>query len=102
MVITIIVLLILAGITIQVVSGDGGLLNTGEDTADKTKVAKIEDQINLAIYTATDMKTGEIDPLQLEKLLKEIVGVENVIHNEDEDSITVIYATDRERKIELH
>lgn len=55
LVVTIVVLLILAGITISFVLGNGGILNTAEKAGLKTKIATVEDEANI-IYTDLKMQ----------------------------------------------
>ena len=65
LVVTIIVLLILAGVTINLVLSDGGLFSRAQDAQNKQKEAEIRDQIGLLLadyqvekYTrGTDLKT---------------------------------------------
>ena len=53
LVITIIVLLILAGVTIAALSGDNGILTRTKEAKEKTEKENIIEQVNLAIMTAT-------------------------------------------------
>ena len=55
LVVTIVVLLILAGITISFVLGNGGILNTAQKAWLKTKIAVVEDEANI-IYTDLKMQ----------------------------------------------
>ena len=59
LVITIIVLLILAGITISSLSGENGILTRAKEARDKTEIATIEEQIELAKMSSLD-DNGEI------------------------------------------
>ena len=52
LVITIIVLLILAGVSISLVVGDNGVLSQAMDAADQTGLSTVEEQINLAVGSA--------------------------------------------------
>ena len=49
LVITIIVLLILAGVAIAMLSGDNGILNNASKSADYNKIGEVKDQIGLAV-----------------------------------------------------
>lgn len=55
----IIVLLILAGITIAALSGENGILTRAKEARDKTEIATIEEQIELAKMSSLD-DNGEI------------------------------------------
>ena len=52
LVITIIVLLILAGVSISLVVGDNGVLSQAMNAADQTGLSTVEEQINLAVGSA--------------------------------------------------
>ncbi len=55
LIVTIIVLLILAGVTIATLTGDNGILSQVQNASTTTKIAEIEEQANL-IYTAELIK----------------------------------------------
>ena len=79
LVITIVVLLILAGITIAALSGDNGILTRAKEAKEKTEKGNIIEQVNLAIMTATTEGTGTIDTSKLRKELeKNEIKVETV------------------------
>ena len=76
LVITIIVLLILAGITIAQLTGTGGLLNKVLEAKDNTKYANALEKINLAISASYGSNT-EIDDNLLLINLNNIQGIKN-------------------------
>ena len=79
LVITVIVLLILAGVTIAALSGDNGILTRAKEAKEKTEKENIIEQVNLAIMTATTEGTGIIDTSKLrEELGKKEIKVETV------------------------
>lgn len=88
LVITIIILLILAGITIGAVTGDNGLIKQAKSAKNNTERSDIEEKINVMVVQSMK-KTGNIEKdILLEKLHtlpreKEIV--------DSEDKIYVIY-----------
>ena len=47
LVITIIVLLILAGVTIATLAGDNGILNKASQATEETRIGQVEEQVNL-------------------------------------------------------
>jgi len=61
LVITIIVLLILSGITINALSGENGILKRATQAKSKTGRANALEQINLAIITARTEGLGQVD-----------------------------------------
>ena len=73
LVITIIVLLILAGVTISALSGDNGILTRAKEAKEKTEKENIIEQVNLAIMTATTEGTGTIDNSKFEFIKKQNV-----------------------------
>ena len=61
LVITIIVLLILAGVTINALSGENGILKRATQAKSKTGRSNALEQINLAIITARTEGLGQVD-----------------------------------------
>ena len=78
LVITIIVLLILAGITIAALSGENGILTRAKEARDKAEIAVIEEQIELAKMSSLD-DNGEIVKQTLKIELGKIDGIDNII-----------------------
>ena len=70
LVITIIVLLILAGISISMLSGDNSILQKATDAKTNTDNAQIQERINLAYHSALVDGQGELTEPSLEKELK--------------------------------
>ena len=70
LVISIIVLLILAGVTIAALSGDNGILTRAKEAKEKTNTSDIIEEINLAIITSTTETSGNIDKEMLRKELE--------------------------------
>ena len=76
LVITIIVLLILAGVTIATLTGDNGILTRASESKEKTGKAQEEENLKLAV-TSSQMKnvnTREITKENLENAIKEQFG----------------------------
>ena len=75
LIITIIVLLILAGVTIAMIMGDNGILNQATTASDRTVVSTEQEQVELAYTGVKTLKEGgsfTVDELQDE--LDNIVG----------------------------
>ena len=68
LVITIIVLLILAGVTIATLTGDNGILTKAQEASDKTKQANAEEQVKLAVQASY----GEDGKINLDELNNEL------------------------------
>ena len=91
LVITIIVLLILAGVTIATLTGDNGILTKATEASTKTSEAEAEEQVKLAIAGSIGAN-GEIDNEDLKDNLNMIEGIEEVGDISDSDypiSVTV-------------
>lgn len=74
LVVTIIVLLILAGVTIATFTGENGILNRANEAKEKNKQANAEEQVNLAVQ-ASYGEDGKIDINMLNNNLKNIIGI---------------------------
>ena len=79
LVVTIVVLLILAGITITYVMSEGGIFNTAKKAADETEIAAIKDYVTSAVYDlsafayapeAYSYVEGETSAAKAEKIFK--------------------------------
>lgn len=71
LIITIIILLILAGVTINILIGDNGLFNTAKEAKDKTKIAEAKDILDIEIAKALAEKLGELHLNELAEYLKQ-------------------------------
>ena len=72
LVVTIVVLLILAGVTINALSGENGIITKSKEAKIKTEKSRTIEKINLAILTAMTKGDGDIDNATLrEELEKE-------------------------------
>ena len=74
LVITIIVLLILAGVTIATLTGDNGILGKANDAKTQTEQAKEDENLKIAMAGSYGID-GTIDKEQLNKNLKNINGL---------------------------
>ena len=85
LVITIIILLILAGISISSLTGSG-LFQKAQEATTKYTEAQIKEQIEIAIYNSRMNSNGMIDLEELEKGLLEIKGItKDSIEKQGED-----------------
>ena len=73
LVITIIVLLILAGVTIATLTGENGILTRASEASEETKKANVEEQVKLAV-TASIGEDGKINLDDLNTELGKIEG----------------------------
>ena len=79
LVITIIVLLILAGVTIATLTGENGILNRASEAKESTIIGTEEEQIKTA-YSAAKINTlgDSVNATQLKEELDKIVGTEEI------------------------
>ena len=83
LVVTIIVLLILAGISINALAGRNGLLNRAVESKEKTGIAQTEESIKIAIMDAATEGLGTLTEENLEKALNK-AGISSDKINGDE------------------
>ena len=96
LIITIIIMLILAGVTIGTING--GLFNYAGKAKQSTEVANEKDIVsNAAILAMSNNKYGKITKDELQKELEKIVGKDKTDVTTDEDSFIVIFS-DSNRK----
>ena len=69
LVITIIVLLILAAVSIAMLTGENGILSKASTAKEKHLIAQYEEELNLCIM---EMQTDELGTLTMEKLIKKL------------------------------
>ena len=60
LVITIIVLLILAGVSIAMLTGDNGILKNADTAAEETAIANAKDAVSMAVNEALTNRYGEV------------------------------------------
>ena len=84
LVITIIVLLILAGVTIATLTGDNGILTKAQNAKLQNNNATVKEKVDLAIAASLD-ETGKIDLDQLKTNLNNVEGI-NPIEEDLTDS----------------
>ncbi len=70
LVVTIIILLILAGVTIATLMGDNGLINKANDAKIKTEIASIKEEIQTDILRKQAENNGNISDESLKEILK--------------------------------
>ncbi len=85
LVITIIVLLILVGVTILALTGDEGILTKTTDAKDANSKASAEEQVKLAVAGSYG-KNGKLDYKELKDNLNKIPGIEGVPDEITDDS----------------
>ena len=79
LVITIIVLLILAGVSIATLTGQNGILTRANDAKEQTEIASVKEQaqLDIANWVADKMKNGEDATVDTPEKVKEILEAAN-------------------------
>ena len=92
LIVTIVVLLILAGITIGVLTGENGLIKKANEAKEKTEIASEKETVELAINGAMKKdRYGNISKENLDEELNEKIGNNAYNSNEIEEGITVTF-----------
>ena len=99
LVVTIIVLLILAGISINALSGQNGLLNRAIEAKEKTSIAQTEEAIKVAIMDAASQGLETIKDANLKEALNNNVGAGKYEITGDEANGWIVTVDEKEYKI---
>ncbi len=99
LVVTIIVLLILAGITIAMLTGQNGILNRATDAKNANGTAQIDEQVKLAVAEALSNGLGTITEANLRAALDNNVGAGNYTLTGDATNGWTIIAGEKTYKI---
>ena len=74
LVVTIIVLLLLAGISIQMLTGDNGILQRAGEAKEKSENVQLEEQVKLSTLAAITNGRGDLTETSLKKELKKSIN----------------------------
>ena len=97
LVITIIVLLILAGISIAMLTGNNGVLTKATEAKDETTQAKAEEMVKLAIGSLQTKNLGDRSQITPEAIANQVMednDIENVTAEGSEFPTNIIFADD--------
>ena len=100
LVITIIVLLILAGVSINAVIGEDGIASKAKLAKEETAIAEDKEKINFAI-AEYEMESIEDDSKSLEEFLKSQDWCEDAVFDDDSKMVTVTMANGSKYEIEV-
>ena len=100
LIITIIVLLILAGVTLNMVMGDSGIFNKANSAKEQTQKSTAEEIIKLAVLENEANKVSEKNYLENDKLKEEITQKLEEQGYKVEENDKVIYYEDKTINIE--
>ncbi len=84
LIITIIILLILAGVTITMITGDNGILKQATNARETNSKAEFEEQVKLAVMASRVNDTASIDLKTLDEELNKISGT-TITKSEDDN-----------------
>lgn len=87
LVVTIIILLILAGITVAALTGDNGLIGKSGEAKKQTEISEGLEQLEIAVTQSTN-KRGNIDETKLAKNLSKINGLKYINTENEEVDVT--------------
>lgn len=91
LIVTVIVLLILAGITINLTIGQDGILKRAQETGVKQKIAEVIDKLTMAEATTNVNTLGKITlKAYLEEVYKENLALEDITQIIEEDKECII------------
>ena len=95
LVVTIVILLILAGISISMLIGNNGLISKTTESKTKTDEAQEKDEVSLAVMSSQmeDVNSSEITQDNLEKALKSQLGEKTkfTVKDNGDGSFTVVF-----------
>ena len=106
LVVTIVVLLILAAVSISMLGGENGIITQAQESKDKTEQAKVQEIVDLAVNTLISENMGSKDGITpkdiADKINEEYSQYENV-HAEDEANFPtkIIFPEEGDRKVEV-
>ena len=74
LIVTVIVLLIISGVTLSTLTGDDGILSKTNEAQEVTDTAKLDEQVNLAVLSAISIGNGKMKEENLTKYLNKKIG----------------------------
>ena len=87
LVVTIIILLILAGISVAMLTGDNGLISKSGEAKKQAEISEGLEQLEIAVTQSTN-KRGNIDETKLAKNLSKINGLKYISSDNEEIDVT--------------
>ena len=101
LVVTIIVLLILAGISISMLTGQNGILTNASKAKNETGEAQIEEKVKLSVGDALTRGTGTLEDENLKSALNSYIGKDNYGIKGDKASGWVVTITENGKKFKI-
>lgn len=100
LVVTIVVLLILAGVSLNLVLGNNGIIRKGLDAKEATKIENEKDQIALAYNGARDYINATITRHDFENELRRLAG--DTVEVEEDGNEFIVFFTDSGRYYKVY
>ena len=101
LVITIIVLLILAGVTVATLTGDNGILTKANEAKESTEIETEKEIIKLAVLVASEKEDyKDISKEKLQNELEQLSGGKTEVYSDNKSYIIYFKETDRVYKVD--
>ena len=103
LVVTIVVLLILAGVSISMLTGENGIIKQASNAKDATEQAKVEELVDLAVNSIIGENKGTTNGITPEMIADEVNEMENRsdVYAEENTFPTKIIFPDEKREVEI-
>ena len=89
LIVTIVILIILAGISINMLTGQNGILNRSNEAKQNTRTAQTEELVNLSVIEAISQGLGNLTAANLEVALNNNIGAGNYELQESNGGYTI-------------
>ena len=101
LVVTIVVLIILAAVSISMLTGENGIITQAQNAKDATEQARVEELVDLAVNSLMGKNTGNINEITPEMIAQEVNEMENRddVYAEGSTFPTNIIFPEEERKV---
>ena len=104
LVVTIVVLLILAGVSISMLTGENGIITQAQNSKEATEQARVEELVDLAVNSLIGENQGSTNGITPEMVAEEVNEMENRedIYAEGSTFPTNIIFPEEDRKVEVN
>ena len=103
LVVTIVVLLILAGVSISMLTGENGIVTQASKAKDETEQARVEELVDLAVNSLIGENMGSTNGITPQMVAEEVNEMENRndVYAEGSEFPTKIIFPEEEREVEV-
>lgn len=104
LVVTIIILIILAGVSINLILGENGIINKAQEAKLGTEIAKEKEILQLAMADIAMTNTGSLyfDQASLEKALKDNSGIDGITAEKAGELLYIVTFPESKRQYEVY